>query len=157
MRLVLDTNVVASGLLWEGAPAQLLDAAQAGELELCTSRVLLAELARILLRAKFAKAIAASGSSLDELVLGYAELATFIEPASIAPTVLADPDNDHVLACALAARADLIVSGDRHLLDLARFHDMPIIKPAAGVKMLGRSPGNKRPTPRTSSAQRVFS
>lgn len=44
MRLVLDTNVVASGLLWNGAPAQLLDAARVGEVELFTSTRLLAEL-----------------------------------------------------------------------------------------------------------------
>lgn len=115
MRLVLDTNVVASGLLWDGVPAQLIDVAQAGATELFTSRMLLAELARILRRAKFAKAIAASGLSLDDLVLGYAELARVVTPASISPTVLADPDDDHVLACALAATADLIVSGDEHL------------------------------------------
>ena len=137
MRLVLDTNVVVSGLLWDGTPALLLDAAQAGKLELCTSRVLLAELARILRRAKFAEAIAASGSSLDDLVLGYAELAAVLEPASIAPTVLSDLDDDHVLACALAAQADLVVSGDQHLLDLGRFHNIPIVKPAAAVKIVG--------------------
>jgi hypothetical protein len=60
MRLVLDTNVVASGLLWGGIPAQLLDAAQVGEVELFTSRPLLAELSNILARDKFAAAIAAT-------------------------------------------------------------------------------------------------
>ena len=68
MRLVLDTNVVASGLLWDGRPARLIDAAQANEGELFTGRVLLAELTRILRRAKFTKSIAASGASLEELV-----------------------------------------------------------------------------------------
>ncbi|MDO8413910.1 MAG: putative toxin-antitoxin system toxin component, PIN family [Gallionellaceae bacterium] len=58
MRLVLDTNIVASGLLWNGPPARLIDAAQADEVELCTSRILLVELARILQRAKFSKVIA---------------------------------------------------------------------------------------------------
>lgn len=78
MRLVLDTNIVTSGLLWNGTPAQLIDAARADEIEIFTSRVLLAELTRILHRTKFSKAIAASGLSLDELVLGYAELATLV-------------------------------------------------------------------------------
>jgi putative PIN family toxin of toxin-antitoxin system len=72
MRLVLDTNVVASGLLWDGKPAGLIDAAQANAVELFTSRVLLAELTRILRRAKFSRAITASGASIDDLVLGYA-------------------------------------------------------------------------------------
>ena len=86
MRLVLDTNVVASGLLWNGAPARLLDAAQTGELELFTSTRLLAELAGILTRVKFAKALAAAGLPREELVLGNAESATVIAPAAIPPT-----------------------------------------------------------------------
>jgi putative PIN family toxin of toxin-antitoxin system len=85
MQLVLDTNVVASGLLWDGKPAQLIDAARGVEVELATSRVLLAELTRILRREKFAKAIATAGASLDDLVLGYAELALLVTPASIPP------------------------------------------------------------------------
>ena len=137
MRLVLDTNVVASGLLWDGRPARLIDVAQANEVELFTSRVLLAELTRILRRAKFTKAIAASGASLEELVLGYAELATLVTPGSIPPTVLDDPDDDHVIACALAAHADVIVSGDRHLLKLAQYESMRILTAAEAVAIIG--------------------
>ena len=81
MRLVLDTNVVASGLLWNGIPSALLDAAQIGEVELFTSTHLLAELAGILTRAKFVKALAATGLPREELVLGYAELAAIVQPA----------------------------------------------------------------------------
>ena len=96
---MLDTNVVASGLLWGGTPARLIDAAQAGAIEIYTSRILLAKLTRIPKRAKFAKAIASSGVGLEGLVLGYAELAVLIDPLPIPPTILADQD-DHVLACA---------------------------------------------------------
>jgi uncharacterized protein len=133
VRLVLDTNVVASGLLWAGGPpAQLIEAAQTGEVELFTSKTLLAELTRILARKKFARAVAASTLSIDELVLGYAELTTIVTPAAIAPTS-PDPDDDHVLACALAAQADLIVSGDPHLLNLKQFHGMPIVTPRDAI------------------------
>ena len=137
MRLVLDTNVVASGLLWGGAPAQLLDAAQVGEIELFTSRPLLAELANILIRGKFAKAIAATGLPSDELVLGYAELATIVEPAPLALTIVEDPSDDQVLACAIAAHADLIVSGDKHLHSLGgKYEGITIIRPAEAARMI---------------------
>ncbi len=137
MRLVLDTNIVASGLFWGGNPAQLLDAAQLGEIEIFTSRPLLAELASILPRSNFAKAIAASGLSIEDLVLGYAELATVVEPAQIAPTIEADSDDDQVLACALAAHADVIVSGDKHLHTLGgQYQGIRIIRPADAVAML---------------------
>lgn len=141
MRLVLDTNVVASGLLWDGTPARLIDAAQANEVELFSSQTLLAELTRILRRAKFARAIAASGASLDDLILGYAELVTLVTPLPIPPTILDDPDDDHVLACALASNAELVVSGDRDLLSLKTFHDIPIITAAEAVDRIAQSFG----------------
>ncbi len=56
--------------------------------------------------------------SVDQLVERYALLTTVVHPVAIVPTILDDPDDDQVLACALAAKAELIVSGDRHLLDL---------------------------------------
>jgi uncharacterized protein len=136
MRLLLDTNVVVSGLLWNGTPAQLIDTARRDEVELCTSRPLLAELSRILQRTKFAKVITASGMTLDQLVLGYAGLATLVVPAKIPPTVLNDPDDDHVLACAVAAKTDLIVSGDSHLLDLMAYQGIPIETPAEALRRI---------------------
>ena len=130
MRLVLDTNIVASGLLWDGTPARIIDAAQDGAIQIYTSRMLLAELASILKRTKFAKVVAASGLGIEDLVLGYAELALLVEPLPIPPTIIADPDDDHVLACALSAQADLIVSGDKHLLNLGIFQNIEIITAA---------------------------
>jgi len=116
----------------------LIDAAQAGEVELFTSRALLAELVRILQRAKFSTAITASGLALDDLVLGYAELATVVTPASILPTILADPDDDYVLACALAAQADLIVSGDAHLLNLKTYHRIRIVSATEALALIAK-------------------
>jgi len=137
MRLVLDTNIVASGLLWGGNPAQLLDTAQLGEIELFTSRPLLAELSNILVRRKFAKAVEASGLSIEALVLGYVELTTVVRPAAIAAAVAADPTDDQVLACAVSAQADLIVSGDRHLLDLGgTYQGIRIVTPAEAVQLI---------------------
>ena len=75
MRLVLDTNVVASALLWGGMPRLLLLAARERRVELFTSTPLLAELTDILGRRKFEKKIAASMLSADQLVDRNAELA----------------------------------------------------------------------------------
>ena len=136
MLWVLDTNIVASGLLWNGTPARLLDAAQTDKVALFTSLILLAELTRILRREKFSKAIAASGLTLDALVLGYAELATPVTPVPIAPMILDDPDDDHMLACALAAQANLIVSGDHHLLDLKTYQGIRIVTASEALQLL---------------------
>ena len=137
MRLVLDTNVVASALLWGGIPRLLLQASRAQRASLYTSPALLAELTDILGRRKFGKKIAASGFSVDELVARYAELASVVRPQAIAPTILNDPDDDEVLACALTPHTDLIISGDHHLLDLGCFAAMPIVTAAEAVRRMG--------------------
>ncbi|MDE3091200.1 MAG: putative toxin-antitoxin system toxin component, PIN family [Chloroflexota bacterium] len=127
MRVVADTNTVLSGLLWQGAPRQVLDAARAGTITLYTSAVLLAELKDVLNRPKFAERLKLARVQAKDLILGFTALATIVEPADIAPAVAADPDDDAVLACALAAQAHAIVSGDSDLLRLKKYVDIPIL------------------------------
>ncbi len=112
MRLVLDTNVVVAGLLWNGPPRRLLDMAIDEAVYLCTSGVLIDELKETLSYAKFAQRIARFGTSVPILVARFEALVTEVSvPAT--PRGGKRPDDDHVLACAMAARADMIVSGDR--------------------------------------------
>lgn len=126
MRWVLDTNVVASAMLWGGKPLQLLHAGRDKRIDLITSAPLLAELTDILGRPKFDAKIAASGLSIDQLVDRYAALAALVRPLAIA-RIARDPDDDAVIACAVAARADAIVSGDHDLLDLTQHQSVAIL------------------------------
>jgi len=130
MRTVADTNVVVSGLLWRGPSRQLLDAARQGAVELFTSGALLAELEEVLQREKFLKRLAAAQVQARDLVTGYAALATVVQPVQIEPIVLRDPDDDAVIACAVAAAATNIVSGDRDLLALKKHREIEICKAA---------------------------
>ena len=104
MRLVLDTNVVASAMLWGGNPLLLLQAWRESRVELYTSMPLLAELTDILNRRKFEKKIVASLLTVDQLVDRYAELAQVVRPTAI-PRIAPDPDDDVVIGTALAAKA----------------------------------------------------
>jgi putative PIN family toxin of toxin-antitoxin system len=128
MRAVADTNVVVSGLLWQGPPRRILDRARTGSIELFTSPDLLAELEDVLGRRKFARRLDLAGIEPHELVIGYAALARVILPAAISPVIEQDPDDDAVLACALSARAELIVSGDRHLLNVKQHQGIRIVR-----------------------------
>ena len=136
MRLVLDTNTALSALLWGGTPGRLLDAAEAGRIELASSAALLAELQGVLTREKFAKQLAKREVSVSDLFDGYAALVVMVTPATIAPTIARDPADDQVLAAALAARADLIVSGDAHLLDLKTCLGIEIVSAAVAVERI---------------------
>ena len=135
MRLVLDTNVVASAMLWGGNPKQLLQARREKRIELFTSVAMLAELTDILARPKFERKIAASLLTVDQLVDGYAELAQLVRPTPT-PRIVADPDDDVVIGTALAARADLIVTGDRALLDVGTYQGVRIVGVAEALGLI---------------------
>lgn len=128
MRIVLDTNLLVSGIISTGLPRRLLNAAQAGVFELCTSEVLLAELLDVLGRPKFADRLIQAGLSATEIVDDLRRLARVVAPAVVPRVVLSDPDDDQVLAAALAAGADLIASGDkRDLLPLGSYEGIAIV------------------------------
>ena len=136
MRVVLDTNIVVSGLLWGGPPRQLLELARRGTIALYTSAVLLDELADVLTREKFAVPLATHGITPNSILRGYAALAQTVAAPLIARTVPADADDDAVIACALAAKASLIVTGDRDLLVLHPFQDIAILNPTAAWRRI---------------------
>ena len=139
MRLVIDTNVVVSGLLWLGNPGRLLEAAALGQITLYTSPALLAELARTLATPKLARPIIRSGLTLDDLLARYANVAIVVQPATVPRIVPNDPDDDQVIAAAVEARAELIVSGDKDLHDLGGNHNgIRIVTPAQAVQLIGR-------------------
>jgi uncharacterized protein len=136
IRAVLDTNVVLSGLLWQGAPHALLDQVREGKLTFISSPALLAELAEVLARPQFETILTRSNTSRERSLAEVRELTEVIEPPPLAEPVCRDPDDDQVLACALAAAANLIVSGDRDLLALGSFRDIRILTPNAALAAL---------------------
>ena len=137
MRLVLDTNVVVSALLWGGVPYKLLQAAVAGEVELYTSAVLLDELRGILVRPHLAKRLIGQRRSVEQAVESYARLCHSVQPLHTPRVVLHDPDDDHVVAAAIEAQAHLIVSGDKHLLQLKDSINIPVLKAQDALLRIG--------------------
>ncbi|MDP2823383.1 MAG: putative toxin-antitoxin system toxin component, PIN family [Sulfuritalea sp.] len=139
MRVVLDTNTLVSALLSpHGPPRRLLDNARAQVFELCSSPVLVAELLDVVSREKFAQRLAAAGLTPLGIVGEIRRLATMATPTDVPRVVANDADDDHVLACALTAQADLIVSGDKHLLKLGgQYQGIAIVTPAQAVPLVG--------------------
>lgn len=136
MRIVVDTNTVVSGLLWQGPPRRLIDLARESAFVLCTSLELLAELKDVIHRPKFAQRLQDVGHSAAEAVQRYRSLAVLVDAPPLLHPVSRDPDDDIVLATAVAAEAALIASGDRDLLDLGAFRGIRILNAADALRAI---------------------
>jgi putative PIN family toxin of toxin-antitoxin system len=136
VRIVLDTNVVMSALLWRGPPYRLLETIrERPHLLLYSSAILLEELTDVLSRPAASKRLAVIGKTHSEVLSAYLDVIELAEPTET-PRVVRDPEDDHVIATALAARATLIVSGDRDLLDLGSFRDIRMLNAADTLRLL---------------------
>lgn len=138
MRLVLDSNVVVAGLLWNGHPRHLLDLAIEGDVTLFSSPALINELANTLNYPKFAQRIALQcATTPSALTVRYSALVMLVTPTDVPRVVMEDADDDQVLACAVAAQANLIVSGDKHLHRLGgAYQGIRIVTPAEAARIV---------------------
>jgi len=127
MRVVIDTNVWVSGLLWRGLPWRLLCLAEDGEIEICTTPTILMELAEVLTYERLQPRLTQLGLTAAELVAYAMTLASIFEVPEGEPIVIDDPDDDVFLHCAVVAGADFVVSGDHHLLNLGSYMGIPIL------------------------------
>lgn len=141
MRVVLDTNTIISGLLWKGAPHAVLGLIEQGRISPFISPPLITELREVLERPKFKLHLEAVAETPDNALGRYLQYAEIVDVSTTPPLVVArDPDDDQVLACAVAASVDYIVSGDRHLLDLGSYQGVPILNAADFMQAYATAP-----------------
>ena len=138
MRVVLDTNTLVSGVISAGGPPRrLLDGARTQTFEMCSSTMLLAELLDVLSRDKFAARLAQAGLTSLSIVSELRRMAHMVAPDNVPRVIENDPDDDHVIACAVAAQADLIVSGDKHLHSLGgQYKGIRIVSPTEALEFI---------------------
>lgn len=127
MKAVLDTNVAVSGLLYTGNPQLLLQQARRGSIQLFTSRALLLELCEVVERRKFARRIDLLQTTPPAVVIAYLAIADIVLVDEAERVVARDRDDDEVIACAVAADADCIITGDHHLLEMSGYREIHII------------------------------
>jgi len=136
VRILLDTNILISGILSAGSPpARLLDLWLDRKLELVTSQFQLDELRGVLARPKLARRIEAAESTRLLENLGRESIrARNLPVVDVSP----DPADNHILATAIAGRAELIVSGDRAgMLELREVAGIPIVTAREALERLG--------------------
>ena len=125
MKIVLDTNVFISGIFFTGPPYLILRAWQDGKIELVVSPDILDEYIRV------GDILADHYPNIDLTpVLDYVIRNAVVHIAKPLPgPVSEDPDDDKFIACALASEATIIISGDKHLLNLSGYYEIEILKP----------------------------
>jgi putative PIN family toxin of toxin-antitoxin system len=130
MRIVLDTNVLISGIFFSGPPARILAAWADGRFELVASVEVLAEYRRV------AERLQKTFPSIDiNAILDLVTRETrIVEPVPVPVSACDDPDDLMFLACALAGGAGLVVTGDRALLRASGFLGLEIVNPREFVR-----------------------
>ncbi len=127
LRTVMDTNVLVSGILWRGVPFQLLRWAEERHLRIYTSLEILAEVYRVLHYPKFQQYIDNQQASPGELFAKIASLCTVVQVDQVVKGVRPDADDEKFLSCVLTANVGVLVSGDKHLLDLKKYRSIRIL------------------------------
>jgi len=125
MRVVLDTNVLISGIFFTGPPSRVLEAWAEGRLDLIASLDVLAEYRRVSERLQRQFPSVKVQPILD-LVTRESRI---VEPAPVPPSACSDPDDLKFLACAIAGRSACIVSGDKALLKASGFRGIEVVTP----------------------------
>ncbi|TAK53406.1 MAG: putative toxin-antitoxin system toxin component, PIN family, partial [Gammaproteobacteria bacterium] len=126
LRVVLDTNVLVSGLVYPGSvPGRIVEAWRQGSLAVVLSRYILDELVRVLPRLS---KVRMTPAEIRDLADSFVFLADVVEPQGVREPNLRDPADQPVLLTLLAANADYLISGDKDLLALAEQYS--IITPA---------------------------
>ena len=125
MKIVLDTNVLISGIFFSGPPYQILKAWQEGKIKVIVSEEILSEYQRV------AEELSSQFPSVDanrilELITIHAEI---VDATDFQITICEDPDDNKFIACALASKSKIIVSGDKHLLNVSGYEGIKVVKP----------------------------
>jgi uncharacterized protein len=129
LRVVIDTNVIVSGVLSrKGAPAELLNAWRERRFLLLSSSAIVAEVRAVLQYPRIRHKYHLSDDEIEQTITLLEHDALLVAgDVNVVGSVPDDPKDEMFLACALDGQADVIVSGDHHLLDLGVYRDIPII------------------------------
>lgn len=129
MRVVIDTNVFVSALHFGGVLAAIFDLLRQGAFQLYLSPPIVAEIREVL-----AERFAWTEDELAAFLSPILAEATFVWPSSVV-SVCDDEDDNRILECALEAHADVIVTGDKDLLRLGQFQNIPVVAPRAFLNL----------------------
>ena len=137
MKIVVDTNVVISGLIWRGPPNRILKWAREGILNIVACEETTAELKHVIKYKRFSKRLSQIDTSPTEVFFYFMNLVTFVPTPEIMPDVIKkDQFDNFFLALASDNNAHLIISGDQHLLDIREYKAIQIVRPSEATRVV---------------------
>lgn len=137
MKIVVDTNVVISGLLWGGPPNRILKWAREGILSIMACEETIAELKHVIQYKRFSQRLSHIDILPTEAFFYFMNLVTFVPTPEIIPDVIKNDQFDNTfLALASDNKAHLIISGDRHLLDVREYKAIQIVRPSEATRVI---------------------
>ena len=135
-KAVLDTNVWVSALLWGGKPAAVIKAAEEGKVSIFASEEIVKEISQVLAYPKLSKICHAEYLLHKELIEAVLKVVKFVEVTKVVKVVVEHPADDKFIECALAAMADYIVSGDKHLLKVGSYKRTRIVSASEFIQII---------------------
>tara|TARA_Y100000310_G_scaffold336853_1_gene422466 strand:- start:517 stop:939 length:423 start_codon:yes stop_codon:yes gene_type:complete len=134
LKVVLDTNViVSSAIVKEGNPARIFEMLLLEEIENYTSKEIIEEIKDVLDRPRITKRL--KQKDKEFILNNFEQISTIIKPEIKINKIEEDPDDNKFLECAVTCKADYIISGDAHLLNLKEFKNIQILTPAEFVNI----------------------
>jgi len=141
IRVVLDANQFASALIKPGSnPAKVLDCLKDNMFQLVISASVIDEIKRILLYPKLKKIHGLGTEEIDSFFDDLSAFALFTPEELKLSAVPGDSDDDKYVVCAIEGKAEYIISGDHHLLDLGNWEGVKIVTPKEFLELLLHSP-----------------
>jgi putative PIN family toxin of toxin-antitoxin system len=140
MRIVLDTNVLISGIFFSGLPGKILKAWGSRKLQLLVSTEILEEYLSVAERL----ANRYDGVEYEEILGLIVQNAELVQATGLPKPVCTDPDDDKFLACALASNTRIVVSGDRDLLKVSGYCGIQVLTPKAFASEMLNHPIKRR-------------
>ncbi len=137
-RVVIDTNVLISGIIQQsGFPFKVVKLWEDEVIVLITSVATIEEAERVLNYPKIRKRYALTSDDIQRTVANLLKYSVLIQDPTIPNVIEQDPDDNKILATAIAGKADYIISGDMHLLTLKNYRGIEIVTPKRFYEITG--------------------
>jgi len=137
LKIILDTNVFVSALINpHGKPSQILDCVFENKLRLFLSAPIIEELEQVLNYPKLVKRHGLEEEEVEEFISSLLSITSLVREEQTIKAIPCDPSDDKFLSCAISAKADCIISGDEHLLNLDEYAGIRIVTPARFLEIM---------------------